>query len=195
MPQTIASGQAPRQMKTRTILTFILTFGLLFELRSQPQSDSSNPNKICEAISLHFNDPDINCIYDTLFYIGNPKNDSSFVFAVGTIDISGKATKFVDIFVSKGLTSFKRMTRDTLLTEDCVPCDDPREIIGIKVRKSKKTTRVTMNCSYFYNRHQMAGTIYRSFVYDISFTPTTLHRNLDKENKLRRAEIGEISGG
>ena len=169
-----------------------MTIGFLFDLKSQVQSDKNNADKICESISLFFKDPDIYCIYDTVIIVDNLKNDSSLVFAVGNFDIKGTSTQYVDIFASKGLKSFKRITRDTLLTSDCVPCDDPRDFLGIKIQKTKKSTQVIINCSYFYNRHQMAGTIYRSFVYDILFSPVSVRRNLDKEFKLRRTSVGKI---
>ena len=179
-------------MTTRTLSIFIFTFGLLFDLKSQTQSDKNSADKICESISLYFKDPNIYCIYDKIIFVDNTKNDSSIVFAVGKIDIKGTSTQYVDIFASKELKSFRRITRDTLLTADCVPCDDPRDFLGIKIQKNNKSAQVIINCSYFYNRHQKAGTIYRSFVYDILFSPTTVQRNFDKEFKLRRTSVGKI---
>jgi hypothetical protein len=179
-------------MHTKKIILVLAIF--LLTNAYSAQSHGNDADKICESISIYFKDPNLYCIYDTLISVTTTANDSCIVFAIGRLDVKGISTNYVDIFISKNLKVFRRIRRDTLLTADCVPCDDPRDFLGLCIKGNKNTKQIVINCSYFYNRHQRAGTIYRSFVFDLISAPIWVRRNIDEEYKLRKSSIGKIDG-
>ena len=163
---------------------------LTFPLKAQ--SFANKADSICYALSVFYEDSNIYCKYDTLIEIANSFNDSSVVFALGYVDVKGIGTPSIDIYLSKALQKFKLISQDTLITTDCVPCEDPRDIVSVSQKNKKGHKQLFVKCSYFYSRHDLAGTIYRSFIYNIQERPLKVLRNYSEELKYRYSDVGKI---
>jgi hypothetical protein len=180
----------PRQ--TLRLKLYIFYF-FLQSISTFGQTKSPDDDNLCSLIANFHRDSSFNCIYDTVALVDTHIKNTSVIFAVRSIDIKGTSTPFCEVFV---LTNgkLKPARTDTLITNDCFPCHDPRDFDGISVRVKDGKKQVLLSCSYFYSRQNLAGTVYRKFVYEFSGNPIKIIRDKDSEEKFKSADVGEVTG-
>jgi hypothetical protein len=192
----LTSNKHIKQTTVKTFLPFLFLIATAY-IKIYGQKNLNVPlttissDSACELISIFYHDSTLYCIYDTIAIVNTAAKDTSVIFAIRYPEL--KDTPCVEIF----LVNNERITfirKDTLITDDCVPCDSPRDFNGITQRRKKGYRQVLISCSYFYSRHGLVGTVYRTFVYKINSKPVRITRDLVTENKLKRTNIGKMDG-
>ncbi len=170
-----------------------ILFILLQSTASLAQTERPGSDSLCSLISTFHKDQGYYCIYDTIALVETHIKNKPAIFAIRSVDVDGTNTPFAEIFVmTKGKLLLVRT--DTLITTDCNPCQEPREFNGVSVRIKNGKKQVLLACSYFYLRHGLAGTVYRTFVYEFRGNPIKISRNPDSEEEFKSANVGEIDG-